>query len=214
MSKRMTIIGLTTCAVLLAFSSAVQAHPSRCSSCHLPHGAVAPGVSGTSYGVPLWNPLNVADVTTVFTVYTSPTFDNLATGIGQPDGPSKMCLGCHDGTYSHNANHTFGDAAAMTLTGSHPISFVYDTALAGSSLLHVPGALKDPATTSSGVSPLGTIATDLLDSQGKLQCTSCHDIHSSNTRADTAIGTWSGKTLRFNYPADLGKAMCRTCHKK
>ncbi|MDD4889299.1 MAG: hypothetical protein PHU85_05165 [Phycisphaerae bacterium] len=175
-----------------------------CATCHVPHKAVPPTSDG-SFG-PLWNPTLGAVPLPTFNLYTSPTFDALATGISQPDGTSKLCLCCHDGGYGAiNPVHTFGDTAAMTLTESHPISFVYNTALSASTNLHVPGSLKDPSSALSGVTPSGTIAADLLDTNGKVQCTTCHDIHHSGI---------SEYHLRIDYTADNGKTMCRTCHNK
>ncbi|MCP4665925.1 MAG: cytochrome C, partial [Deltaproteobacteria bacterium] len=60
-----------------------------CLPCHTPHNADTSVTDG-----PLWN----HQVTTVatYTLYTSSTFE--ATDSGQPDGRSKLCLSCHDGT--------------------------------------------------------------------------------------------------------------------
>lgn len=133
----------------------------------------------------------------VFTLYSSPTFDALGVQITQPDGASKLCLGCHDGSYAGvSPDHVFGEGKAMTLSESHPISFRYDTSLALSSKLRVPGSLRDPATVASGLTPAGTIATNLLDANGKMQCSSCHDIHHSG------LGTHH---LRYEYESDGGR---------
>ncbi|MDD4889297.1 MAG: cytochrome c3 family protein [Phycisphaerae bacterium] len=217
MSHKMTILGLMTVAAL-ALSSAAQAHPSKCSSCHIPHKAALETDPKAGYGVPLWTTIGptppkitgaYSTLLITFNLYTSPRFADLATDISQPDGPSKLCLGCHDGyTSSVGFNNTgvgSGTNVTNTLSESHPISFTYDTALTTNTKLRVAGELKDPATALSGVTPAGTVATDLLDSHGKLQCTSCHDIHSTNTRENF---------LRFDFAADNGKTMCRTCHAK
>jgi len=77
------------------------------------------------------------------------------------------------------------------------------------------GALKDP----SQPSTLGrTIAEDLLDVDGKLQCNSCNDVHTSGV----------GRALRgYNYGYETiqnddgstsqthhGPELCRMCHLK
>jgi predicted CXXCH cytochrome family protein len=82
------------------------------------------------------------------------------------------------------------------LVNTHPISFVYDSALAS-----LDGVLKDP----SEASTLGgTIAQDLLDPDSKLQCGSCHDVHTS------AIGQ---SLLRgYDYGPQHGPQLCRMCH--
>ena len=162
--------------------------------------------SDPSAAGPLWAPVVASRQLQLFTLYSSPTFDVLSTGITQPDGASKLCLTCHDGAYGAiTSAHTFGDGKPMTLSGSHPVSFRYDTSLTFDPKLHMPGSLRDPASTASGLTPLGTIATDLLDGSGKMQCSSCHDVHHSG------IGTHH---LRYDYASDGGRTMCRTCHNK
>ncbi len=125
--------------------------------------------------------------------------------IGQPTGSSKLCLSCHDGTIAmgmasgmsrkHVAPSEFhgglgnlppGPARLGTdLSDDHPISFVYDSALAVAN-----GQLRHPSTL---VGPVR------LDDQGQLQCTSCHDPHSDRF----------GKFLVQNNTAS---ALCNACH--
>jgi hypothetical protein len=171
-----------------------------CDGCHVPHNA------DQLPGVPLWNG---SDTTVTFTMYSSKTFD--ATIDGQPSGPSRLCLSCHDGANPNflwmSDEEKFG---ATELSNSHPISFVYDAALAVTD-----GHLKDP----SQPSTLGrTIAQDLLDPNSKVQCNSCHDVHTSGV----------GKALRgYNYGYETvdngdgttsqvhhGPELCRMCHLK
>lgn len=159
-----------------------------CDGCHEPHNA------GSLPGVPLWNG---NEPTVTFTMYSSPSFQ--ATIDGQPSGPSKVCLSCHDGTNPDWSpmiipRQTF---EASELVNSHPISFVYDSALAS-----LDGALKDPTEPSTLG---GTIAEDLLD-DNKVQCTSCHDVHSSG------VGDY---LLRgYDYGPRHGPQLCRMCHLK
>ena len=183
-----------------------------CSSCHVPHHAVRESDDPTAYDVPLWSPVFTADVT-VFTLYASATFDGAGT-ISQPDGPSKLCLGCHDGTYAGIGGHVLGEGyvghLGTGLDNDHPVSFKYDAAL-----IAADSELEDPLTASSGImngSP-STIKHDLLDKYDKVQCSSCHDVHSS------ALGIG---LLRWNInspydPVNPGvgeQGMCRVCHKK
>jgi len=212
------VVALTMVAVLAAGQPAMAqlAHPDKagmgCASCHVPHKALPQDTvaNGTAaYGVPLWNPAAVPTITS-FTIYTSTTFDALATGITQPDGPSKLCLGCHDGgAYGLAAGilptHSYGAGGGMSLTTTHPISFVYDVALTNNPNLHVPGELKNPLSTPSGLSAAGFVDTDMLDKNHKVQCTSCHDVHSSGKN----IGTWD---LKIDYTD--GKTLCQKCHNK
>lgn len=171
-----------------------------CIVCHAPHGT-----DGT--GVPLWNHHTT---TAVFTTYTGYKFDALPS-ITQPDGASKLCLSCHDGVGAMNqfggqsgsqmqgntggpVYLTSNDKLTTDMSVSHPISFVYNTTLA-----NLDGTLKDPslATTSLG----GTIATDLLDINGKVQCPSCHEVHDPTY-------------YRFLKMSNAGSALCLTCHNK
>lgn len=171
-----------------------------CDGCHVPHNA------SRLPGVPLWNG---NETTLTFTMYSSKTLQ--ATMDNQPSGASKLCLSCHDGANPNflwmTDNEKFG---AGKLANSHPISFVYDSALATAD-----GALKDP----SQPSTLGrTISQDLLDADGKVQCNSCHDVHTSGV----------GKALRgYNYGFETvvngdgtssqihhGPELCRMCHLK
>jgi cytochrome c peroxidase len=107
-------------------------------------------------------------------------------------------------------------SAARTFTAgelitSHPLSFVYDSALAASD-----GALKDP----SQPSTLGrTIAEDLLDAESKMQCNSCHDVHTSGVGENLLRGynygyetvtNPDGSTSTVHY----GPELCRMCHLK
>jgi predicted CXXCH cytochrome family protein len=159
-----------------------------CDGCHEPHDAQ------TLPGVPLWNG---NETTTTFTMYSSATFQG--TIDGQPSGSSKLCLSCHDGANPDFSwlppEHTFG---SDDLANSHPISFVYDSALAATD-----GALKDP----SEASTLGgTISEDLLDPDSKMQCNSCHDVHTSGV---------GDKQLRgYDYGSQHGPELCRMCHLK
>lgn len=164
-----------------------------CNVCHTPHSADTSVVDA-----PLWD----HEVTAAtFGLYSSGTID--ATDIGQPNGASKLCLSCHDGTVNLDAfggvtpGTTAIPAAAeigIDLSGEHPVSFTYDTILANND-----GELNDPNTATSGLG--GTIREDMLISD-KMQCSSCHDVH------DTAS---IPKLLVIdNTNSDL----CTTCHIK
>lgn len=212
-------IGLTLVAVVLMFSGAAIAVPHSdnvgCGACHVPHKALK--ASATDYGVPLWNPGVLSDtggVLPTYTVYSSPNFTDLGITVNQPDGPSKLCLGCHDGSYTGGTvpmadSKKFSDAGAMNLATSHPVSFVYNTALSTNPNLRFPGSLRDPSTYITQLG--GTIKADLLDASDKVQCTSCHDVHTS-----AVAGT---KALKFRYSGTSSSAaghsdLCITCHNK
>jgi hypothetical protein len=188
--------------LLLTAPWAGAAHSDHgCHSCHTPHNA------GSLPGVPLWNG---SETTTTFTMYSSATLQ--ASIDGQPSGASRLCLSCHDGanpSYSWmSADRTFG---ADELTGTHPISFVYD-----SSLVAQDHGLKDP----SQPSTLGrTIAEDLLDPASKVQCNSCHDVHTSGVGEHLLRGYDYGVSTTTNPDGTTsqvrhGPELCRMCHLK
>jgi predicted CXXCH cytochrome family protein len=179
------LVGLLTPTVVLALA---HSDLFTCDGCHTPHNAE------TLPGVPLWNGL---ETTVTFTMYSSDSFQGAMDG--QPSGDSKLCLGCHDGAnpdYSWmNPDFLF---EANELVNSHPISFIYDSALAT-----LDGALKDPSESSTIG---GTILQDLLDPQSKVQCSSCHDTHTSGV---------GDKLLRgYDYGIQHGSELCRMCHIK
>jgi predicted CXXCH cytochrome family protein len=163
-----------------------------CVVCHTPHNA---DVSVTD--APLWNHQLT---TATFTLYSSATLDATT---GQPNGISKLCLSCHDGTVALDnfggnttgTNFISGSHNVGTdLSDDHPIGITYDATLAGTD-----GGLYDPTITSSGLG--STISTDLLFN-GQLECASCHDVHNAYGNPDL---------LR---KSNAGSALCLTCHNK
>jgi hypothetical protein len=200
MKKVLFIALLGTIAVWIS-AQAFAGHSSRgCLRCHLPHHAGDPN-EPKDYGVPLWSTMYNSDGLPTFTLYSSKTFDKLATDITQPDGAARLCLGCHDGSYSKITPTSPRRFGTGDMARTHPVSFTYDSALAAK----VPGGtLRDPTIAMSGFG--GTVAQDLLDIKNKVQCTSCHDVHV------TGIG---GEMLRWDieFPGEITK-MCNTCHNK
>lgn len=175
-----------------------------CVICHTPHQA-----STTTTAAALWNHANT---TQTYTLYSSTT---MKATLAQPGPSSKLCLSCHDGTV---AVDSFGGATgthsisttsrrnlgATALNDDHPIGFTYDAALATSN-----GSLFDPAskvvTIGSSPSKSDTITNVLLYS-GKMECSSCHDVH--NTFTVGANGTGMVKI------STSGSAICLACHNK
>ncbi len=160
-----------------------------CIFCHTPHQARS--------NIPfLWNR---ADSTATYTTYTSST---LFASVGQPTGASKLCLSCHDGTIALGS--VLSRATPIEFPGSgfmpsgpallgtdisddHPISFVYDAALASAN-----GELESPALLTGAVR---------LDNAGELQCTACHNPH------DDTFG-------KFLVMPNNASALCTTCHQR
>jgi len=187
------------------FSSQGWSGGELCVTCHTPHNA-----NTTQSDAPLWNhQITIAS----YTVYTSSTMNAAP---GQPNGVSKLCLSCHDGTVAIDSFGTrvgtryaqFG-RIGTDLAPHHPISFTYDSSLAA-----VDGELRDPASTPSGLG--STIANDLLRG-GQLECTSCHDVHvernNSGCTGCHTVHPMSTKTLSLRKSND-GSALCLTCHAK
>ncbi|NOY58046.1 MAG: cytochrome C, partial [Calditrichaeota bacterium] len=162
-----------------------------CVVCHTPHHS-----DNTVTSAPLWN----HEVTTAtFTLYSSSTLDAV---VGQPDGNSKLCLSCHDGTVALDnfggttggTNFVGGDKLIGTdLSNDHPVSFTYDATLASTD-----GGLYDPTSNNSGLG--GTINADMLYNN-ELQCASCHDVHNNS-------GGFSHLLVKSNASSGL----CLTCH--
>ena len=166
-----------------------------CLPCHVPH-------STTTLPAPLWDLELSTDTYIVYGTTRSPAAD-AKKGL-QPDGMSKLCLSCHDGIMAsevfggHTGNPADYDGRSAAVN-DHPISFIYDTALARKDK-----DLYDPATTPSGVTgSTGTIDADMLFLK-RMECASCHDIH--NTKA------LPGTKLLVKDTA--GSTLCLTCHNK
>jgi len=158
-----------------------------CIFCHTPHNSrpVAP----------LWN-RNDPGVT--YTPYNSSTFQALP---GQPDGSSILCLSCHDGTVALGnvlsrttpINFATGDLMptgvsnlTTNLRNDHPVSFLYNSALAASDR-----QLKSP----NNITPPVSLKNE------RLQCTSCHDPH-KNLYSDFLVASPQNSNL------------CNSCHQR
>jgi hypothetical protein len=170
-----------------------------CIACHVTHKS-----DTTVTDAPLWGHTNSSQT---YTLYNSPTLN--AGPLTQPSGLSKLCMSCHDGTV---AVDSFGGVTGTTqisaannlgtsLADDHPIGFTYNTALATAD-----GSLFDPSTkivTIGSGSQTKTIASLLLYN-GKLECSSCHDVHNTFT-----VGT----THLVKLP-EAGSQICLSCHNK
>lgn len=181
-----------------------NARASLCGPCHQVHN------TDPAQLIPLWTHRNT---TASFTPYSSGT---LQASVGQPDGSSKACLSCHDGTVAVNdyGGNVQGNTpeyiptdarigAGGDLHTTHPISFVYDAALASRD-----GFLQDPTTTTVPLLGNKTIDQGMLQGH-KLQCSSCHDVHKQKGTSAT-----SGIMVVIGGSAGAGSLLCRTCHIK
>jgi predicted CXXCH cytochrome family protein len=158
-----------------------------CIFCHAPH---------SSRGMrALWNR---RDSDAVYDIYES---SSVRANIGQPTGSSRLCLSCHDGTIAVGSLHASASpirlasgqlfldrshgSVGISLRDDHPISFLYDGALVTQDRNLVP--------------PVAVADLDLLDRDGQVQCTSCHDPHHDDL----------GAFLRFSTKHGV---LCNKCH--
>jgi len=148
-----------------------------CVFCHTPHSSTAQA--------PLWNR---EDPGGSYQMYWSETMDAYASpgGAPQPNGSSKLCLSCHDGTIalgSTIASGTISMSGGITtmpsfspsflgrdLSGDHPVSFVVTDNLIATN-------------NADGDVPLRSLAeirshpVVRLDDSDRIQCNTCHDPH-------------------------------------
>jgi predicted CXXCH cytochrome family protein len=172
-----------------------------CAFCHTPHHSQA--TAG-----PLWN-RNIPAQS--YVPYDSPS---LQASVGQPTGPSKLCLSCHDGTIALGqvlnlrgqsatvALDNTGPGGVMpagstllgtNLTNDHPVSFPFTATLATDD-----GELAAPIDALNAGLPLHPRGTG-----NALQCTTCHDPHLQSP----------AKFLRMEPRSQTGN-LCLTCHQK
>jgi len=172
-----------------------------CKFCHIPHNAAAPDA--------LWSRRIPK------TEYQTPELRRGrpdAQPAPQPDGASRLCLSCHDGTIALGDLASESRPIAMTrgdslrpgdrgflgtdLSGSHPISFV------------VPDARTTAAEDSDmGLRPLEALGASSgvrLDGDRKMQCTTCHDAHSDRHYSP-------GRTPHF-WVRPTVQEVCVACH--
>ncbi len=158
-----------------------------CLPCHTPHNALLYGEENV-----LWNHAETGET---FVMYSS-------AALGQPEGPSKMCLSCHDGVTAVDNYGGTGIVTPGTITGSealgndlsndHPIGIEYPT--------------NRPAEYNSPPFDLGINngpGVQLVDIGGvdRVECTSCHEPHNNG------LGNFLRVPLQTSY-------ICLQCHIK
>ena len=214
-----------------------------CGVCHTPHhadpnsGPLWGHVSISSAGWTMY-------ATTIGQGAQSSPGANVKYGTVTAPNPSSLaCLSCHDGSVAINAYGNPANAATpicvsgsaaisqdqglnKNLSHSHPISFNYQSVVGI-------GANKDqwiydqsspvlvPTANSSTFTPGPdmTVKGFLLDGQGNVECSSCHDVHGQQGSAYDAV--LNPKLVKINGTApnavngnQTGSLLCRSCHNK
>ena len=167
-----------------------------CIFCHTVHK-----VNGES---PLWN--HAMSSVTNYVVYSSARLESLNLTVPQPNGSSRLCLSCHDGTvalgsidsrvtpvpvYQNGATITAMPAGqnnlGTDLSTDHPVSMDYDAAAQADTTLQ-PRAAISPA-----------VKLEMVNGANCIQCTSCHNPH------DNQYGN-------FLVMDNTSSALCSACH--
>jgi hypothetical protein len=180
-----------------------QTETEVCKFCHIPHNAVVPE--------PLWG--HALSKVAQYKVPRIRRGGKVGEPAPQPDGSSRMCLSCHDGTVALGKIAGKSKRVKMAgaerlgpgqkgflgtdLSGSHPISFVVPDGDPGGADGARDMVIKPlPANESAGGA--------LLDNKGKMQCTTCHDPHSDQYyQLDRVPHFWARPTV---------EEVCLTCH--
>lgn len=166
-----------------------------CIFCHSSHNASSEG--------PLWNHKTTSSGK--FITYNRST---MVSKTEQPNGSTKLCLSCHDGTIAVGAIRGRSDPIPMKnvtssgkisssrkshigtdLRGTHPVSVKFNQVVALSNK-----SLRWPIN-----DPLNEVGTD---HNGYVQCTSCHDPH-DDSKSDK-YPFWKKSTF---------SEVCKSCHK-
>jgi predicted CXXCH cytochrome family protein len=198
-----------------------------CVFCHTPHNATPLS--------PLWNRELEPQV---YTVYASPTMQ--AGPLPQPSGPTKLCLTCHDGTIAMGAvvNPAGGIAMAgggrlppgslsdfgLDLSGHHPVSFPYHTALPSGDLASSP----PPDLVYGGTDEVHCITCHdahsdaygkflLKDNRYSALCITCHQVSGWNgsahaTSTASVVGVLPRPPKTWPTYTQLNEWGCEACH--
>lgn len=180
-----------------------QTETEVCKFCHIPHNAVVPQ--------PLWG--HALSEVQQYEVPRVRRGKDTRAPAPQPDGSSRLCLSCHDGTIA--LGKIAGEPKPLPMDGSQRLTperkGYLGTDLSGSHPVSLVLPEGDPATLDSnldmGLRPRSVIESDgdvRLDKDGKIQCTTCHDAHSDeNYRAGRVPHFWVKSTVT---------EVCLTCH--
>jgi len=197
-----------------------------CIFCHTPHAAEP--VDG-----PLWNRTQPIGSFFLYggTLVISETYSGSPAGSqdraqygpsygDSPNGASRLCMSCHDGVTAIGVGllREGGDIAmdgtnlddgslldslgsVIDLSTSHPISFIYSASVL-SDIITARGAGTYQLPTTSVNTP--------LDSQSRMQCTTCHDPHYDTSLTNGSLPPfWHQTTTVWLDPYT---DVCSNCH--
>lgn len=196
-----------------------------CVFCHTPHHAIA-DVAGVN--VPLWNhTLSTAS----YQLFSSGTLLSPTSPAIQPDGSSRLCLSCHDGTVAIGSVVNTGttlssismqgigaggempagiNVVGTDLSGDHPISIEINSALITQKAQQCKdGKVAFKVCNPPPGSPIQLVKTNNRFSGGAatgvgVQCSTCHDPHEDPVPGSTVFLRMGNK--------DNSSGMCTTCH--
>jgi len=191
-----------------------------CVFCHTPHAAVA-GTKLSSRPDPASSsfPLYAQQLAIKGDLPGTPAgavdrskYTNTDPTVTYPNGATRLCLSCHDGVTAINV---LNDSTTIAMVGgenyvpanavidlstSHPVSFVYDTAVLGDILTaRGSGTYQLPVTNDTIDTP--------LDGQNRMQCTTCHDPHNDVSIEDGTLPPFWRETGATAYDD-----VCDACH--
>ena len=169
------------------FSSEAWSGGKICEVCHIPHNASPDPFT------PLWG-----HTSTQVNYQDNLTTMN-GTAWGSVNGPSLICLSCHDGTvaldsFGGNIGTEFIDPEFdivgddLSLAENHPVSVPYDETM--------PDFNPESAVIASGIKLFH------IETSADIECGSCHDVHNSSNLEDLLWVSYSGA------------ALCLVCHDK
>ncbi|MCJ7579981.1 MAG: cytochrome c3 family protein [Candidatus Aminicenantes bacterium] len=169
------------------FSGTGWAGGEICLPCHAPHNTSA------TPDAPLWNH---EETTATFTLYSSPWMEGSPQ---QPQGVSRLCLSCHDGTIALDsfggntgASYLAGTSNLTTdLSNDHPVSILWQ---------HQNDLNNGTCGRCHRVH--GNMEPVLPFFNGYVECATCHDVHN---------GTGYERLLRKSLQ---GSELCLICHGK
>lgn len=207
-----------------------------CAFCHTPHHALTSDTAGDY--MPLWSHTLT---TSSYVPYASATIDATITAGTMMEGPSKLCMSCHDGAIAVDTHYSVtgtvvlndkddwgqaGIAQTSSLSNDHPIGFVFDATDGGVAAGPTTGNPSSVAPSEIGqdkwirnkeATYLGNIALKIRDrlyvgSEGKPIMT-CATCHDVHNKKNVD-GTGVGIVNYLLLSPNTDSQICLTCHIK